>query len=496
MKSLLDALEIGILSINIQKNSIEIWNQPLLSLWQVNASLFTMNNAFSLLQTMAEQTDDPSLFLQQTSNPNPANFCREWRLSSGRYLELSLQPQADNYLFCFRDITRATLLETECLHQAIHDPLTGLPNKALLQDRITQALTGSAKIASQAGVLLVDINAFHTINNSMGPHVADALLQAVAKQLSQIVSESDTVARLEKDTFVLVFQCITREDLMLKANELLNILSKPVFIQEHSLGFSVNIGISVFPEDGQDTDTLLLNAHHALYQSKNIGKHQFQFYTAADSLRMRELLIADLPKAMHSGQFILHYQPLAELTGKTDTDAVEVHVYWNHPQHGLIHPSHFFPYLQENDYVNLGIWLLEAACQETRILRPLIVPVSAILLKQPDFVETAKKMLTQTGINPSLLILEIKENAILQDAGSVVETMLALKQFGIRWCLQDFSTGHATLSWLKAFPFDAIKLDNYIVKGESNAMNNAMVQAVCTMAKYMNLAVWVMAIQD
>lgn len=464
--AILDAMDVGLLGVNIQTNTVSIWNKTLLTIWNLDETLFQQNDMYTIFNRMAEKTDHPTLFNEQLNHPDPDNFCKEWHLTSGLFIELCVRksPDEQGYLFSFKDITCAKLLEKALLEQALYDPLTQLPNQALLQDRMQQAITDSIETRLPVGIILLDINAFHWVYDQLGAMISDMLLQEVRHRLNPVIDKADTFARFGGDQFVIILPKTTREDVLLKAHTLLDSFIEPLQVAEQSLFVTVNLGISMYPEDGNDAETLLTNARHALHQSKLAGKHHFQFYAVggAASLQEKELLIRELSFAHDNQQLKLHYQSLVDVNHPKPA-GLEVSLCWNHPAYGLLYPADF---LEENEVsLHIGKWMLEQACLKANQSDvPLTVNVLPYFFRQPDFLDIIQTIITESGVNPAMIFLQITENLLLMNTQNTVKKMLDVQDLGIRWSLNNYDAGYSCFSWLKGFPFAQIKINTELVE--------------------------------
>lgn len=504
-KATLEATQEGIISIDLNFK-INTYNQNMIALWDIEEDIIKQGNAKKLFKQLSTMTDDPSIFMQQMTHMKKQNtdFKNEWTLNSGKQLEVFIQPQyTENklvgYVFSFRDITVKKQLEAELLHQATHDILTGLPNRALLYDRIAQAIAQTAKNPSGIGIVLLNIDNFKSVNDTLGYSSGDILLKAIGKKLNHYIRNSDTVTRFGGDEFVLVFPRIRLDDLMIKAQELLKLFKTPLPIGNKPLSITACIGVSMYPKDGDNAEMLLRNADYALYQAKSLGKNSYQFYTSefSEYLLAHEKLKNDLQIALDENQFVVYYQPLINLTTKK-ISGVEALLRWNHPTRGFLYPIDFIDVIEASGLMpSIGAWVLKTACAQAKIWHDTINPnlamainISPSQFKKADFMAIVQKILLDTRINPSLLEFEITENLILDNSGEVVARMHELKKLGIKFSMDDFGTGYASLSYLKFFPFDKIKIDKSFVSGVMESrVDRSIIEAIIMMAKCIGLTV-------
>ncbi|HRD65626.1 MAG TPA: PAS domain S-box protein [Candidatus Competibacter sp.] len=407
----------------------------------------------------------------------------------------------DHYIGIFDDVSVRKAAEEKIQYLAHHDPLTGLPNRILLQDRLRQALVQASRHHRLVAVLLLDLDRFKTINDSLGHAVGDRLLQGFGQRLNGLAGEGDTVCRRGGDEFVIVLSDLQRaEDAGQLAERILSALSSPFEIEGHALASSASVGISLFPTDGQDAETLLRNADLAMYRAKDHGRNNFQFFTADLTTGTLERLHIEhrLRQVIERGGLTLHYQPQIALeTGQML--GMEALVRWTDPGLGRISPTRFVKIAEESGLiVQLGRWVLHAACHTVRGWQtqglppiPVAVNISALQFARPDFVEVVATALAESGLEPRWLELELTESILMAEAGPVLETLHALKQLGIRLSIDDFGTGYSSLNYLRRFALDKLKIDRSFVRELGSGGNGdatAIVQAIIALAKALRLA--------
>ncbi len=361
--------------------------------------------------------------------------------------------------------------QEELERQANYDALTGLPNRHLFHDRLKQAVFTQRNTRSIA-VVFIDLDHFKVINDSLGHNFGDEVLRHVGERLQSAVRDGDTVARLGGDEFVLILSDQTREDVIFRTmRRLIGKVSEPIVIGDRELNITCSAGISLYPTDGPDVQTLLKNADAAMYRAKSQGRNTFQFYTAEMNELANERLSMEqsLRRAIERDELLLHYQPRVNLrTGKID--GVEALVRWQHPQRGLTYPDRFIPLAEETGLiVPIGEWVLRTACAQGRTWRklgysPVIsVNLSARQLWGGGLVRLVTEVLAKTGMAEHLE-LELTESMVMHDAENVIATMQALKAIGVRLSVDDFGTGYSSLSYLKRLPLTALKIDGSFVR--------------------------------
>jgi diguanylate cyclase (GGDEF)-like protein/PAS domain S-box-containing protein len=373
----------------------------------------------------------------------------------------------------------------ELSHAAQYDFLTGLPNRSLVNDRITQAISFAARYTKQLAVMFVDLDLFKRINDSLGHATGDTLLQQVAIRIVACVRRSDTVARIGGDEFVvLLSQVGHEEDAVFIARKILTSLAAPYLIDQKQLQINASIGVSTYPGDGTDSETLIHRADTAMYEAKKLGRNNCQFFRPEMQARVLEWqsLEGNLRCALECNEFMLVYQPKIDLsTG--EISGVEALLRWNHPERGQIQPLKFVPIAEESGLiVPIGQWVLLEACRQSRAwidagLPPvrIAVNVSALQFAAKDFLSSVRAALISTGIDPSNLELELTETVLMQDAESAVQTLRALKAIGVQLAVDDFGVGYSSFSYLRKFPLDALKVDRSFINDISSNPDNAMI---------------------
>ena len=390
--------------------------------------------------------------------------------------------------------------ESRLAFLAQFDPLTGLPNRALLADRFAQMIVQARRHGTQLGVLFVDLDEFKLVNDSLGHAGGDELLKEAARRLQAGVRAGDTVARIAGDEFAIVLDELARpEDAAAVAQKLIERLSAAVDVGGHELFVSASIGVALFPADGEDVESLLGAADAAMYRAKQAGRNSFQFFTAEinQRTRARALLGAELRRALERGEFRLVYQPKFDLKTERPSGA-EALLRWHHPGRGIVSPGQFIPTLEESGLiVPVGEWVLRQACADLSAwqaagaeLLPVAVNLSARQFRQLDLAARIRAIVTGAGVRPELIELEITESQLMQDPDHAVRAMRSLADAGMRIAIDDFGTGYSSLAYLTRFPLAALKIDRSFVAGIVHQGGDAtIVRTIIEMAHTLGFAV-------
>jgi diguanylate cyclase (GGDEF)-like protein/PAS domain S-box-containing protein len=396
------------------------------------------------------------------------------------------------------NITDRKQAELRVRHMALHDALTGLPNRTLLEDRLSQAIAMATRHQKQAAVLMFDLDRFKNVNDSFGHYIGDRLLEAVSARLRDCVRKYDTIARLGGDEFVIALPLITGvEQLEFVANRVLEAVAAPFEIGGHQLQVSASIGICLYPRDGENPELLLQYADAAMYEAKKRGRNRYCFFTPAltEATQQQQRLQSDLVHACARGEFVLHYQPFIDSKSGHIT-GVESLLRWQHQQLGLIPPNQFVPELEELGLiVEVGHWVLRTACRQAvdwqRLGLPplrMAVNVSSRQFYQDNFVGIVESALTESGLQSELLELELTESRTLDDSEVTINIMQDLKRLGVKLSLDDFGTGWSSLAYLRRFPVDRIKIDRSFVRDiETQPTAAAVVKSILSLSRNLGI---------
>ncbi len=400
-----------------------------------------------------------------------------------------------------RDITDRKIAEDTIIFQAYHDLLTKLPNRALLRDRLGLAISQAKREREMLAVMFLDLDRFKNVNDTLGHMIGDELLQQVSNRLRSCVREGDTLARFGGDEFALLLPKInhSREDVESIAEKIINVLKQPFSVDGHELYVSTSIGISLYPQDGINMDTLIKNADIAMYHVKGQGKNGYQFYSNDMNKPYFKNLSMEtgIHKALEQEQFSLVYQPQINLkTG--DIVGVEALLRWEHPEHGNISPSEFIPFAEESGLiVKIGEWVLETALNELKGWRDAGLPeirmsinMSARHIAEKSFVPSIRNILRRLELPGDALEIEITENAIMDDMDDIVRKLKQLADMDVTIAIDDFGTGYSSLSYLHKLPIQTLKIDRTFLKESRYAKDDhTIVNTIVAMAKGLHLNV-------
>ncbi len=401
--------------------------------------------------------------------------------------------RVSHYAEVFADITALKASEARLDDLAHHDPLTGLPNRLLLDARTKHALSRASRHGNKLAVLFIDLDRFKNVNDTLGHPAGDVLLQQVAQRIAACVREQDTVSRLGGDEFTVLLEEVEAvANVGLVARKILGALSEKIVLFGHEVFISGSIGISLYPDDGTDIATLFKHADSALYRAKEQGRDNYQFYTRELTLQaeMRLEVENDLRQALAAEQFELYYQPQVDLhSGRID--GMEALLRWRHPRRGLLLPAEFIPLAEETGLIiPLGAWVLATACAQAKAwldagldMVPVAVNLSPRQFRQKDLVQTVAATLAATGLPAAYLELEITEGLAMYDVEESIAVLHRLKALGTHIAIDDFGTGYSSLSYLKRFPIDRIKIDLSFVRNITTDPDDAAIsEAIIAMS--------------
>ncbi|MGB9093486.1 MAG: EAL domain-containing protein, partial [Gallionella sp.] len=410
-----------------------------------------------------------------------------------------------HYVGSHIDITERKAAEEEIQYLAFYDPLTRLPNRRLLLDRLNQALVSSARSGRSGALLFIDLDNFKNLNDTLGHDIGDMLLQQVTQRLEACIRTGDTVARLGGDEFVVMLLNMSKDPLEGAAqaeaigDKILVALGQTYQLALHAYHCTASVGVTLFGKNQQSTDELMKQADIAMYQAKKAGRNALRFFDRQmqENISARVSLENELHNALEFRQFHLYYQ--IQVDSSHRPLGAEALIRWIHPQRGLVSPAQFIPLAEESGLIlPIGHWVLETACarlkewEQDALMRGLVVAVnvSAKQFRQPDFVDQVKSVVQHHGIDPARLKLELTEGMLLENIEETIATMNALNELGVKFSLDDFGTGYSSLQYLKRLPLDQIKIDQSFVRDVTSDPNDAaIVQTIIAMAETLGLDV-------
>jgi diguanylate cyclase (GGDEF)-like protein/PAS domain S-box-containing protein len=468
-----------------------------------------MAEVFRILDSATRETTPNPMELSMEKNSTvhlPTNCILVRRDGSEIPIEDSVAPihdregRATGAVIVFRDVSASRAMALQMAHSAEHDFLTGMPNRMLLNDRVNQAIGYAQRHGRKIAVLFLDLDGFKHINDSLGHPTGDKLLQSIAKRLVDCVRGSDTVSRQGGDEFVVLLTEVAQpQDAAITARRMLQTVAQAHSINLHELHVTTSIGVSVYPDDGQDAETLIKNADTAMYQAKENGRQSYQFFKPAMNVRAveRQSIEESLRRALERKEFLVHYQPKVNLaTG--DISGAEALIRWRHPVRGMVPPSDFIPVAEDCGLIlPIGNWVLREACKQARAwmaaglpLASMAVNISAMEFRDEAFLDGVFRILHETGLEPGALELELTESVLMKRAESTESILKALRAGGVQLAVDDFGTGYSSLSYLRKFPIDALKIDQSFIRQITTAPDQTtIVTAVISMGRSMKLRV-------
>ncbi|MEL6928483.1 MAG: EAL domain-containing protein [Cyanobacteria bacterium J06600_6] len=499
----LEATADGIIVLD-EAGKIIDYNQKFIDIWGLPAKTqFDLEQISTLILKELSEPYANELHEQYTQFTWDNYDCL--KLKNGKTLECYSQAQALKeqqmaQVWSFRDISEHKKAQDIIQHQAFHDSLTNLPNRTLFDCKLAQALSEAVETQTMLGVMFIDLDRFKTINDSLGHAVGDLLLKSVVERLEDCLDDSDTIARWGGDEFtVLLPEISCREDASAIAQKILDALKPSFNLDGHYLHISSSIGVAVFPDDGNDADTVLKNADAALYWVKEKGRNSYQHYNLSLNSQADQLLNIEnnLHHALERGEFTLYYQPIIEVA-KGKVVKMEALLRWQHPNLGVVAPDLFIPIAEENGLIiEIGDWVLQTACAQLKAWQSMGLPdleisinLSARQFYNNDLVNKIEQILQATELDAQSLELEITETATMHNTMLARDILSNLAQMNISLSMDDFGTGYSSLSYLKDYPFSTLKIDrSFITDLNLSSQNLAIIKAIITLGKGLDLQI-------
>jgi diguanylate cyclase (GGDEF)-like protein/PAS domain S-box-containing protein len=505
----------GILVVD-ESNHIVLSNKQFGLQFGIPEELLRAKDDQVVLDCVTAKVEEPDVFVERIKylyHHQSEKGRDEFALKNGTIFDRYTAPLVDSKgqhrgrIWYFRDITDRKLAEERVRYLAYYDDLTGLANRTLLQDRLSKAVADARRQKHKVALLFLDLDRFKDINDSLGHSIGDLLLQGIAERLKKWGREQDTIARLGGDEFVVMLTHITDvPNAAVAAERIMDVLNDAFVIQGHSLHVNCSVGVSVFPEHGEDGETLIKNADAAMYSAKQSGRNNFRFFTEDLNTQAVERVTLEnrLRSALTRSELFLMYQPQIDIASGRIT-GLEALIRWQHPELGLVPPDKFIRIAENSGLIlPIGEWVLRTACSQVRKWQEAGLPrvtvavnVSAIQFRQEGFCELVRKVLQETGVQPQYLELELTESLLLANAELMLSVIQELREMGVTLAIDDFGTGYSNFSYLKQFRINKLKIDRSLIQEIAlNPDDAAITAAIISMAKSLHLKVIAEGVED
>lgn len=513
LSATLESTTDGILVVD-RGGKITSFNQKFIDMWKIPNEIMVARDDAKAIAHVLDQLIDPVGFLAKVrelySQPDAESF-DVVKFKDGKVFERYAKPQrigveSVGRVWSFRDVTARIRSEEQLNFLATHDALTHLPNRTLLIDRLGQSVARGHWQKRLVAVMFLDLDRFKVINDTLGHSLGDLLIKAVSERLTASVRGGDTVARLGGDEFIIILADIGyAEDVARVAEKILNSLSKPFNLEGRELFITTSIGISIYPNDGEQPETLLKNADTAMYRAKEQGRNNYQHYSAAMNASAFERLMIEtsLRQALERREFLLYYQPQVDLA-TWQIVGIEALIRWKHPTMGLVSPAKFIPLAEETGLIiPIGEWVLRTACSQNNAWQAAGFPpirvsvnVSGCQFRQSDLIQTIRRVLDETGLAPRYLEIELTESVLMKNEEKMISAIGTLREMGVSISIDDFGTGYSSLSYLKRFVIQNLKIDQSFIRDiTTNPDDAAIVTAIITLAHSLKLKVIAEAVE-
>lgn len=515
IKATLESATDGILVVD-GNQIVENYNRKFIEMWKIPSKILRATNRDKeLIDYVCDQLVDPKEFVSKIeklyANTTSDSF-DEITFKDGRVFERYSQPRligktSAGRVWCFRDITGRKLMESKLYHQANYDPLTGLPNRTLVLDRLSQSILYASRASLHVALLFLDLDRFKVINDTFGHTYGDKVLEIVSERLRKCIRKNDTVSRVGGDEFLIILTMLTNEEASYEvARKCIDSLKEPFLIEGVKFNITLSIGISIYPKDAIDEEALIRNADIAMYHAKELGRNNIQFFTEKmnDKVKRRMQIENHLRNALLDKELYLLYQPIVDLKTGYIT-GLEALIRWNHPELGSVSPTEFISVAEESSLIiPIGEWVLKMACEQLATWHQqgfnhlfMSVNLSGRQFRQENLFEKINSVLTEAKLPHSCLTIELTESVLMDDLDSNIKTLNRLKSMGVMIAIDDFGIGYSSLNYLKQLPVDKLKIDISFIKDINVHVDGAAITAaIIALAAKLKLEVIAEGVED